>query len=97
MINKIKHILLYLLLILVATVANAEIKAGDILGTGKVITQFDQPSKRNGQLILIHKIYVDYQSHLYECIINKTEGVFKGSEIGSDLWSQKTKPSLSMT
>ena len=77
MINKIKHILLYLLLILVATVTNAEIKAGEILGTGKVITQFDQPSKRNGELILIHKIYVDYQSHLYECIINKTEGNIK--------------------
>ena len=77
MINKIKHILLYLLLILVATVTNAEIKAGEILGTGKVITQFDQPSKRNGELILIHKIYVDYQSHLYECIINKTEGDIK--------------------
>ena len=77
MINKIKHILLYLLFILVATVTNAEIKAGEILGTGKVITQFDQPSKRNGELILIHKIYVDYQSHLYECIINKTEGFLK--------------------
>ena len=51
MINKIKHILLYLLLILVATVTNAEIKAGEMLGTGKVITQFDQPSKRNGELI----------------------------------------------
>ena len=73
MINKIKYILLYLLLSLVATVANAEIKAGEILGTGKVITQFDQPSKRNGELILIHKIYVDFQSHFYECIINKTE------------------------
>ena len=77
MINKIKHILLYLLLILVATVANAEIKPGEILGTGKVITQFDQPSKRNGKLILIHKTYVDYQGHLYECIINKTENVLK--------------------
>jgi len=77
MINKIKHILLYLLLILVATVTNAEIKVGEILGTGKVITQFDQPSKRNGKLILTHKIYVDYQSLLYECIINKTEGVLK--------------------
>ena len=77
MINKIKHILLYLLLILVATVTNAEIKAGEILGTGKVITQFDQPSKRNGELILIHKIYVDYQSNLYECIMNKTEGDIK--------------------
>ena len=65
MINKIKNILLFLLLILDTTVANAEIKAGEILGTGKVITQFDQPSKRNGELILIHKIYVDYQSHLY--------------------------------
>ena len=77
MINKIKHILLYLLLILVSTVTNTEIKAGEILGTGKVITQFDQPSKRNGELILIHKIYVDYQGHLYECIINKTENVLK--------------------
>ena len=77
MINKIKHIFLYLLLILVATVTNAEIKAGEILGTGKIITQFDQPSKRNGELILIHKIYVDYQSHLYECIINKTEDFLK--------------------
>ena len=77
MINKIKHILLYLLLILVATVATAEIKAGEILGKGKVITQFDQPSKRNGELILIHKIYVDYQGHLYECIINKNENVLK--------------------
>ena len=77
MINKINHILLYLLIILVATVTNAEIKAGEILGTGKVITQFDQPSKRNGELILIHKTYVDYQGHLYECIINKTENVLK--------------------
>ena len=77
MTNEIKNNLIYLLFILVATVTNAEIKAGEILGTGKVITQFDQPSKRNGKLILIHKIYVDYQSHLYECIINKTEGVLK--------------------
>ena len=77
MINKIKHILIYLLLILVATVANAEIKTGEILVTGKVIKQFDQPSKRNGDLIVIYKICVDYQSHLYECIINNTEGVLK--------------------
>ena len=56
---------------------NAEVKVGEILGTGKVISQFDQPSKRNGKLILIHKIYVDYQSNLYECIINKTEGDIK--------------------
>ena len=64
-------------LILGATAASAEIKAGEILGTGKVINQFDQPSKRNGKLILIHKVYVDYQSNLYECIINKTEGNIK--------------------
>ena len=51
--------------------------AGEIIGKGKVINQFDQPSKRNGKLILIHKIYVDYQSNLYECIINKTEGNIK--------------------
>ena len=50
-----------------------KIKAGEILGTGKVISQFDQPSKRNGKLILNYKIYVDHQSNLYECIINKTE------------------------
>ena len=72
-----KHILLYLSFILGATVASAEIKAGEILGIGKVIDQFDQPSKRNGSLILIHKIYVDYQGQLYECIINKTEGNIK--------------------
>ena len=70
-----KNILLTILaLILGATATSAEIKVGEILGTGKVISQFDQPSKRNGKLILIHKIYVDYQSNLYECIINKTEG-----------------------
>ena len=68
-----KNILLTISIILGATAASAEIKVGEILGTGKVISQFDQPSKRNGKLILIHKIYVDYQSNLYECIINKTE------------------------
>ena len=69
-----KHILLYLSFILGATAANAEIKAGEILGIGKVIDQFDQLSERNGILILIHKIYLDYQGQLFECIINKTEG-----------------------
>ena len=69
-----KHILLTIFLILSSNAASAEIKVGEILGTGKVISQFDQPSKRNGKLILIHKIYVDYQNNLYECIINKTEG-----------------------
>ena len=69
-----KNILLTIFsLILGATAASAEIKVGEILGLGKVISQFDQPSKRNGKLILIHKIYVDYQSNLYECIINKSE------------------------
>ena len=68
-----KHILLTISLILGATAVSAEIKVGEILGTGKLISQFDQPSKRNGKLILIHKIYVDYQSNLYECIINKSE------------------------
>ena len=72
-----KHILIYLSFILGATAASAEIKAGEILGIGKVINQFDQPSKRNGMLILIHKIYVEYQAQLYECIINKTEGNIK--------------------
>ena len=72
-----KHILLTISLILGASAPGAEIKAGEILGTGKVINQFDQPSKRNGKLILIHKIYVDYKSNIYECIINKTEGVTK--------------------
>ena len=72
-----KHILLTTSLILGASAAGAEIKAGEILGTGKVINQFDQPSKRNGKLTLIHKIYVEYQSNLYECIINKTEGNIK--------------------
>ena len=72
-----RHLLLSTLLIFGATVVSAEIKAGEIIGTGKVINQFDQPSKRNGKLILIHKVYVDYQSNLYECIINKTEGNIK--------------------
>ena len=72
-----KHLILTLSLILGATAVSAEIKAGQILGTGKVINQFDQPSKRNGKLILIHKIYVYHESHLYECIINKTEGNIK--------------------
>ena len=72
-----KHLTLTISLFFGATAVNAEIKAGEILGTGKVINQFDQPSKRNGKLILIHKVYVDYQSNLYECIINKTEGNIK--------------------
>ena len=72
-----KRTLLTISLILGATTVSAEIKAGEILGIGKVIDQFDQPSKRNGSLILIHKIYVDYQGQLYECIINKTEGNIK--------------------
>ena len=72
-----KHILLTISLILGTTAVSAETKVGEILGTGKVINQFDQPSKRNGKLILIHKVYVDYQSNLYECIINKTEGNIK--------------------
>ena len=72
-----RHLILITLLIFGTTVVSAEIKAGEILGTGKVINQFDQPSKRNGKLILIHKIYVEYQSNLYECIINKTEDNIK--------------------
>ena len=68
-----RHLILITLLIFGTSVVSAEIKAGEILGIGKVINQFDQPSKRNGKLILIHKIYVEYQSNLYECIINKTE------------------------
>ena len=72
-----KKLILTLSLILGVTAVSAEIKVGEILGTGKVISQFDQPSKRNGKLVLIHKIYVDYQSNLYECIINKTEGDIK--------------------
>ena len=72
-----KHLILTISLIFGATAVSAEIKAGEILGIGKVINQFDQPSKRNGKLILIHKIYVEYQSNLYECIINKTEGDIK--------------------
>ena len=72
-----RHLLVTTLLIVGAPVVSAEIKAGEILGTGKVINQFDQPTKRDGKLLLIHKIYVDYQSRLYECIINKTEGIIK--------------------
>ena len=72
-----KHLILTISLIVGASAVSAEIKAGEILGTGKVINQFDQPSKRNGKLILIHKIYVEYQSNLYECIINKTEDNIK--------------------
>ena len=72
-----RHLLLTTLVIFGARFVNAEIKAGETLGTVKVINQFDQPSKRNGKLILIHRIYVDYQSNLYECIINKTEGNIK--------------------
>ena len=72
-----RHFILITLLIFGTTVVSAEIKAGEILGIGKVINQFDQPSKRNGKLILIHKIYVEYQSNLYECIINKTEDNIK--------------------
>ena len=72
-----RHFILITLLIFGTTVVSAEIKAGEILGIGKVINQFDQPSKRNGKLILIHKIYVEYQSKLYECIINKTEDNIK--------------------
>ena len=75
--KSLKHTVLTISLIVGTTVVSAEIKAGEILGTGKVINQFDQPSKRNGKLILIHKVYVDYQSNLYECIINKTEGNIK--------------------
>ena len=75
--KSLKHTLLTISLIVGATVVSAEIKAGEILGTGKVINQFDQPSKRYSKLILIHKIYVDYQSNLYNCIINKTEGNVK--------------------
>ena len=70
-------LILITLLIFGTMVVSAEIKAGEILGIGKVINQFDQPSKRNGKLILIHKIYVEYQSNLYECIINKTEDNIK--------------------
>ena len=72
-----RHFILITLLIFGTTVVSAEIKAGEILGIGKVINQFDQPSKRNGKLILIHKIYVEYQSKIYECIINKTEDNIK--------------------
>ena len=72
-----RHFILITLLIFGTRVVSAEIKAGEVLGIGKVINQFDQPSKRNGKLILIHKIYVEYQSNLYECIINKTEGNIK--------------------
>ena len=71
------HLILITLLIFGTKVVSAEIKAGEIIGIGKVINQFDEPSKRNGKLILIHKIYVEYQSNLYECIINKTEDNIK--------------------
>ena len=63
-----KHLILTISLILGTTAVSAETKVGEILGTGKVINQFDQPSKRNGKLILIHKIYVDYQT-VSGCII----------------------------
>ena len=72
-----KQLILTLSLFLCAKAVNAEVKVGEILGTGKVISQFDQPSKRNGKLILIHKIYVEYKSNLYECVINKTESDIK--------------------
>ena len=72
-----KQLIIILSLILGAAAVSAEIKVGEILGTGKVISQFDQPSKRNGKLILIHKIYVEYKSNLYECVINKTESYIK--------------------
>ena len=72
-----KQLILTLSLFLCAKAVNAEVKVGEILGTGKVISQFDQPSKRNGKLILIHKIYVYHENHPYECIINKTEGNIK--------------------
>mgnify|MGYP001220347815 CR=1 FL=1 len=73
-----RHLILTMSLILgLGTSVSADndlFTAGDIIGKGKVINQFDQPSKRNGKLILIHKVHVDYQDYLYECIINKTEG-----------------------
>ena len=53
------NIILIIFLILAATSTSAEVKVGEILGIGKVINQFEQPSKRNGKLILIHKIYVE--------------------------------------
>ena len=55
MTNNIKKILTILSLLLVSNYAVAEITAAEILGTGKVINQFDQPFRRNGDLILIHK------------------------------------------
>ena len=72
-----RHFIVITLLMFGTTVVSAEIRAGEILGIGKVINQFDQPSKRNSKLILIHKINVEYQSNLYECIINKTEDNIK--------------------
>ena len=51
-----KHLILTISLIVGASALSAEIKAGEILGTGKVINQFDHPSKRNGKLILINKM-----------------------------------------
>ena len=44
-----KQLIIILSLILGAAAVSAEIKVGEILGTGKVISQFDQPSKRNGK------------------------------------------------
>ena len=72
-----KQLIIILSLILGAAAVSAETRVGEILGTGKVISQFDQSSKRNGKLILIHKIYVDYQNKLYECVINKTKDDIK--------------------
>ena len=51
-----RYLILITLLIFGTTVVSAEIKAGEVLGIGKVINQFDQQTKRNGKLILIHKI-----------------------------------------
>ena len=49
-----KKLILTLSLILGATAVSAEIKVGEILGIGKETSQFDQPSKRYGKLILIN-------------------------------------------
>ena len=43
-----EKLILTLLLILGATAVSSEIKVGENLGKGKLISQFDQPSKRNG-------------------------------------------------
>lgn len=77
MTNKIQKLSTTLLLIFASSYAVAEIKADQVIGIGKVLNQFDQTSRRNGELILIHKIYVDYQNQRYECIINKTYGTIK--------------------